>query len=352
VTAEITERPVQPTPPAAGRQRPWGRVVVGLVLTAVILLLPAWLSTQWMSIAVQAQLLALGTLALTLLAGYGGQFSIASAGLYAVGAAALGALQLQAGLPTLVGLAGATAAGALVGLAVGLPALRLRGLYLLLATLAVHFIALYFFRRYVSGSYGPIGLLYDPLTIGGIAFNKDSAWFYLLVPVIALVALFVRNVRHTGVGRSLLAIKQNEVAAAASGIDVVHTKLAAFVFSSALTSLAGALYGLYLLTIAADYFTLQMAINLYVALIVGGQLSAGGAIIGSIFVSAGPTLVANLSSRTDSGWLSAHAGEVTNMAFGIAIIVVLMVQPNGLWGIVDWCARKLRRRGRPAKEAA
>jgi branched-chain amino acid transport system permease protein len=344
MTAELAERPAQTVRSPSGRWRPPVVRIVALALFAVIvLLLPSLLSPQWLTIAVQAQLLALGTLALTLLAGYGGQFSVASAGLYAVGAAVLAALQLQAHLPTLIGLLGATLAGALVGLAVGLPALRLRGLYLLLATLAVNFIALYFFRKYVNGSYGSIGILYDPLSIAGITFNQDKNWYFLLVPVLLVVGLFVHNTRRTGVGRSLLAIKQNEVAAAASGIDVVHTKLAAFVFSSALTALAGALYGLYFLTIAADYFTLQMAINLYVALIVGGQLSAAGAIIGAVFVSAGPTLVSNLSSSTDSAWLAGHAGEVTNFVFGVAIIVVLIVQPTGLWGLVD---RLVRRRAK------
>lgn len=310
----------------------WIGILVGI---GILIYLPSVLSVQWMGIAVQALLLALATLALTLLAGYTGQFSIASAGLLAVGAAVLAAISLQLGAPILIGLLGATAAGALVGLIVGLPSLRLKGLYLLLATLAAHFILLYFFRRYVSAAFGPIGIIYQPLELFGITFNNDRNWYFLLLPLVGVTMWYVSNVRKSGVGRSLLAIKQNEVASAASGIDVGRLKLSAFIISSALTAFVGALYGLYFQSIASDYFTLQTAINLYVALIVGGQLAAGGAVIGGLFVAAGPTFVANLSKSTNIGWLTDHSGELTNFLFGVAIIVVLMARPGGIWSFVE-----------------
>jgi branched-chain amino acid transport system permease protein len=319
------------------------RVAVAIAaVVAVVLLVPPLLSPQWMGIMVQALLMALPTLGLTLLAGYGGQFSIASGGLLATGAAVTAWLTIQVGLPSLVGVVGATAAGAVVGLIVGLPALRVRGLYLLLATLAAHFILLYLFRRYISGEFGAIGALYEPLTLLGVRFDTPEEWFTLLVPVVALVMAFVANVKRSGVGRSLLAMKQNEVAAAASGINVARLKLAVFIVSSALTAFAGALYALYFQSIAADFFTLHMAINFYVALIVGGQLVAAGAVIGSIFVASGPTLVGNLSRSLDSAWLNEHATELTNLVFGLAIIVVLLIQPKGVWGLVESAARRIR----------
>jgi branched-chain amino acid transport system permease protein len=318
------------------------RWVAALLVFVLVLLLPGVLSVQWMAIAVQALLLSLAVLALTMLAGYAGQFSIASGALLAVGAGVLAWLTIQIGLSPILGIIGAAIGGGLVGLFVGVPSLRLRGIYFLLATLAVNFIALYFFGKYVTNEFGTLGLIYSPLEVLGTKFTSDKNWFYLLVPIVALVMIFTRNVRRSAVGRSLLAIKQNEVAAAASGIDVVHLKLSVFVISSALTAVAGALYGYYFQSIASNYFTLQMAINMYVALIVGGQLSPAGAVVGSVFVSAGPTVVSELSKSTESAWLSIHGGEVTNFIFGALIIVMLLVQPAGIWGAVEWVGTYVR----------
>jgi branched-chain amino acid transport system permease protein len=218
-----------------------------------------------------------------------------------------------------------------------------------LATLAVNFIGLYFFGKYVTNNFGAIGIIYEPFEVLGVSFTDDKSWYYLLVPLVVLVGIFTRNVRRSGVGRSLLAIKQNEIAAAASGIDIVHLKLSVFVISSALTAVVGALYGYYFQGISSNYFTLQMAINMYVALIVGGQLAPAGAVVGSIFVSAGPTIVSELSRSTESAWLSSHGGEVTNFIFGALIIVMLLVQPAGSWGAAEWVANRVRglARGRP-----
>jgi branched-chain amino acid transport system permease protein len=319
-----------------------GRAGAWLVLVVVVLALPSVLSPEWMTVAVQALLLSIGTLGLTLLAGYGGQFSIASSGLLAAGAGVLAALSVKGGLPPLVGIAGAVVAGAVIGLLVGLPALRLRGLYLLLATLAAHYILLYGWRQYLNHSYTATGILYDPLQILGVKFTTDRSWLFLLAPVVAVIGIFVANVKHTGVGRSLFALNQNEVAAAASGIDVARLKLVTFVVSSALTALGGALYGLYYQSLTAEYFTLQMAVNYYVALIVGGRYFAGGAVVGATFVAAGPVALTDLSSSVGGGWLSDHAGEATNFLFGLVIIVVLITRPDGLWGLVDAGRRRLR----------
>jgi branched-chain amino acid transport system permease protein len=325
----------------------WIGAVAVLVLA---LLLPNVLSLQWMAIAVQALLLSLAVLALTQLAGYAGQFSIASAALLAVGAGVAAWLTLQVGVSPILGIVGAAIGGGLVGLFVGVPSLRLKGLYFLLATLAVNFIALYFFGKYVTNNFGAIGIIYEPFKVFGLSFTDDKSWYYLLVPLVALVGIFTRNLRRSGVGRSLLAIKQNEIAAAASGIDVVRLKLSVFVISSALTAVVGALYGYYFQSISSNYFTLQMAINMYVALIVGGQLAPAGAVLGAIFVSAGPTIVSELSRSTESAWLSAHGGEFTNFIFGALIIVMLLVQPAGIWGAFEWLGRRARGllRGRPA----
>jgi branched-chain amino acid transport system permease protein len=313
------------------------------VLLAAVALLPSVLPPQWLTVAIQALLLAFGTLGLTLLAGYGGQFSIASTGLTAAGASLLAVLSIQAGLPAVLGIIGAGFFGAAIGMIIGLPALRLRGLYLLLSTLAAHFILLYFFRRYVNSQFGAYGILYDPLSIFGKKISTDTAWYYTLVPIIALIMIFVANIKHTGVGRSLYAVKQNEVAAAASGIDVPRVKLAAFVASSALTSIGGAFWGLYYLSLSSDFFTLQMAINYYAALIVGGQYFVGGAIVGCAFVAGGPLLLGELAGRMNSTWLTDHVGEVTNFVFGLAILLVLLLRPDGLWSVVEWVRGKVRR---------
>lgn len=321
------------------------------LVLAALLIVPGAASPVWLGIVVQGLLLSLAVLGLTVLAGYGGQFSIASAGFMAIGAGVFVHLTTQMDVPLPLGLLGAVVAGALSGLVVGLPALRLRGVYLLLSTLAAHFIVIYFFAKYAGEVFGVYGVTFEPLEVAGVAFDTDEKWFYLLVGVVVLVSLFVGQLRRTGVGRSLLAIKQNEVAAAASGIDVVRLKLSAFVVSSALIAFTGALYGLYYRALASDFFTLQMAINLYVALVVGGQLAAMGAVIGGMFVAAGPTLVADLANAVENDWLLLHAPELTDLFFGIAILVILLVQPKGVWGLGTSLVQSLAGRLRPGGAA-
>ncbi len=341
------------TPVRSPRLSRAGQGLGVIVTAAVVIALPALLSGQWLALVVQGLLLSLVVLGLTVLAGYGGQFSIASVGLLAVGAAVLGVVTTQLGAPPLVGIVGATLGGALVGLLVGLPALRLRGLYLMLSTLAAHFIAVYAYGRYVSEQYGAYGLVFDPLSVAGVRFDSDTKWFYLLAVLVGLVAWFVRNLRGTGQGRSLLAMKHNEIAAAASGIDVARLKLTTFVTTSALTAFAGSLYGFYYQSLSGDFFTLQTAINLYVALVVGGQFSGAGAVLGSMFVVAGPTLVTKLAGGLNMSWLDKHSSEATSWLFGLSIVLVLVLQPAGLWGWIERGWRWLRcRLRRPVTSAA
>ncbi len=194
------------------------RLIVLAVLLVVVAVIPSLVSAPWLVILVQVLIISIATLALTVLAGYGGQFSIASAGLFATGAGVLGWLINTVQLPTPLALLGAILGGALVGLLVGLPALRLRGLYLMLSTLAANFILIFLFSKYAS-NFGEYGLTFAPLEFLGAAVETDTQWFYLLSVVVILVGIFVTNLRETGFGRSLLAIKQNEVSAAAAGIE-------------------------------------------------------------------------------------------------------------------------------------
>ena len=314
-----------------------------LVVLALLLLLPSLLSAQWLSVAVQALLLSFGALGLVLLAGYGGLFSLASAGLTAAGATALAVLCVKSGLPVPLGLLGAGFTGAALGLIIGVPALRLRGLYLLLSTLAANFILLYIFDQYVNKQFGVAGILYNPLTIFGIKISDDTHWYYTLLPVIALLMVFVSNVKHTSVGRGLFAMKQNEVSAAASGIDVPRLKLTAFMASSIFTAVGGAFYGLYYLSLNGDYFTLQASINYYAALIIGGQYFAGGAVVGCVFVAGAPVLLQNIAGHFGGGWLSTNSAELANILFGVAVIGILLLRPDGLWSIVEWVQSKVWR---------
>ena len=144
------------------------RLIVLAVLLVVVAVIPSLVSAPWLVILVQVLIISIATLALTVLAGYGGQFSIASAGLFATGAGVLGWLINTVQLPTPLALLGAILGGALVGLLVGLPALRLRGLYLMLSTLAANFILIFLFSKYAS-NFGEYGLTFAPLEFFGAA---------------------------------------------------------------------------------------------------------------------------------------------------------------------------------------
>jgi branched-chain amino acid transport system permease protein len=277
-----------------------------------------------------------GAVSLNLLAGYGGLLSMGHAAFLALGALAGGAVGVKLGAPFWVTLAASAVLGAGVGAVVGLPALRLRGLYLLLSTLALHFIGLYLFLQYQLKAFGPAGIVFDAPSLGPVTFDDDRKW-YLLSLVAAVVSVWlVRNLTRTREGRALIAVRHSDVAAGAAGVNVGAVKLKAFALSSAIVSASGTLYAYYLALGSHGTYTLAMVEGFYAMVIIGGMGSLGGPVVGALLYSCVPAVLSHFSDGVSpttpvlGTFLSDHSDQISQLLFGVLIIVILVVRPAGL----------------------
>jgi len=287
----------------------------------------------------------IAAVALNLLTGYTGLISVGNAGFFAMGAALAGILGVQHHVPFLVILVAAAVLGALLGALVGLPSLRVRGLYLLLATLAFHYIAVYVFLQYQKKYFGEVGITYaPPRVVGSLALTSDTAWFFFLLVLAVLTVLGAKNVLRTRQGRALVAIRDHDVAAASSGINVAAVKLQVFALTSAVITVAGVLYVWYLGNANADVFSLSLAIDFVAMIIIGGLGSVNGAVLGALVWQLLPQVIQTLSGTVQpttplvGPLLSRNTAQVNDILLGLIIILVLIFKPEGLNGI--WLSAK------------
>jgi branched-chain amino acid transport system permease protein len=315
-----------------GIQNFWTRFWIGLAIV-LALLLPLALPQYWIYTLNLAIIAVIGALGLNLLTGYAGQISLAHGSLLAIGAYATAALA-KLGLPFIVVLPLAGLIAALVGCLIALPALRLKGLYLALATLAFFVIVDFAIRKAGPLTGGAAGTHVPPPAFFGLTIAGDRSFYYLCSALAALAALFVANLQRTWVGRALMAVRDSDIAAEMAGISVFRTKLMAFALSSFLGGLAGGLLGYYLQFINPDNFGLSVSIAYIAMIIVGGMGSVTGSILGAVFMTLLPEVlriaVHALSRVLPAFDVSSKGAFVEGAVFGLVIILFLMFKPEGL----------------------
>ena len=318
--------------------------------------------STWGQVINLAILLALGAAAFNLLVGYTGQLSLAHAGFLTLGSMVVGWLGVKRHWPLLAVLAVAAVAGVVVGVVAGLPALRLRGPYLLLATLGVYFISQLVWKEFLVHNFGFGGMqvprpqlptwtaglpLIGTETGQGMVIDSNLRWYLLLLPICGVIMLFLSNLTRSRVGRSFAAVRERDVSAALLGINVARTKLVAFAVSSAVVSIAGALSSYFLGARGEDSFPIQITLNYAIMIVVGGFSSIQGAIFGALFFVAMPELTSwargELPILRDSDFLQKNAGAIDLLIFGALVVLVLVNKPDGLAGIwrdvKGWFAR-------------
>lgn len=291
----------------------------------------------------------MGSVALNLLVGYGGQLSMGHSAFLAIGAFGGGVLGVQAGLPFWLTVLGAGIMGAVCGVVVGLPSLRVRGLYLLLSTLALHFIVLYLFLRYQLDNFGAAGVPFDYPSLLGVTFDSDEKWYFLLLVCAAATILIVRNLLRTREGRALVAVRDSDIAAGAAGVNVSAIKLKAFAFSSFIVSFAGALYAYYLTNASVETYSLELVIGFYAMVIIGGMGSLLGSVLGALLWSFLPPVINTMSDQVDpttpvlGNLLVENVDQFNVLIFGVVIILILIFKPSGLNGMWQSIRRSVRR---------
>ncbi len=294
------------------------RTSLGVFIIA-LLAFPLIASPFQLDLACQVFLASIGSLSLMLLTGYAGQISLGHAGLLAAGAFTVGILFREANAPFWITLPAAAAVGGLLGIIFGLPSLRLRGLYLAVSTLALHFVVIYLGGEYEARRGFSTGIVVDPPKLGGVSITDGRAWYFILLGAAAATLLVCLNLLRARTGRAWRALRTRETVAEALGIGVASYKLLAFVISSAATAVAGALFAYYRGFVSVEAFSLFLTIQYLAMVIIGGM--------GPYIIEIG--LLALPGAQRHASQLFA----VNYAAFGLVMILFLMFEPLGLVGM-------------------
>jgi len=273
----------------------------------------------------------IGAVGINLLTGFCGQLSLGQASFMAIGAFTAAILSQRYGAPFFVAIPASCCAGAAIGFVVGLPALRFRGIYLAITTLAMHYAIIYALTNYqaIVGPSASAGITVPAPSLFGFALTSERGWFYALLFVAALVVMFGLNLARSYVGRAWVAIRDRDIAAAASGINLPRYKLLAFIISAALAALAGSLGAYFTTVVTVEEYTLELAIIYLAMIIVGGMGSVTGSVLGAVFIILLPFAVERVFDLLP--WqLGTTTFGIQEAALGIAIIGFLLFVPDGL----------------------
>ena len=323
------------------------RVVVFAVIIFAFVVVPVIGNDYWLrSVLTPFLIFSLAALGLNLLTGYAGQLSLGTAGFMAVGA--FSAYKLATGIPELniiivFILSGVIAA--LVGIAFGLPSLRIKGFYLAVTTLAAHFFIEWTFTHFDwFTNYSSSGVISaPPITMFGYKIETGESRYLLALGVVAVMTLLAKNLVRSELGRAWMAIRDMDVAAEVIGIPMLKTKLLAFAISSFYCGVAGALWAfVYLGTVEPQAFDITRAFEVLFMVIIGGLGSIYGSFMGAAFIVLLPILITNIAFAFGA---QVPADVLTNaqlIIFGSLILFFLIVEPYGLARLWQVGKEKLR----------
>lgn len=306
-----------------------------LIAFCVMLLILPWIAKPLLlDLANQVFLAAIGAIALMLLTGVAGQISLGHAGLLAAGAFTAGILVKEFALPIWITLPASAFTGAILGFIFGLPSLRLRGLYLAVSTLGLHFIVLYLGTEYETRRGFSTGILLDPPKLGNWTLTDGRAWYFVLLVFAAGTTWLALNLLRSKTGRAWRALRTNETVAGALGVNVAGYKLLAFVISSTLTAVAGCLFAYYRSFVSIEAFSLFISIQYIAMVIIGGMGSILGALLGAVFVVLLPYGVEWATTMLPfAGQVSGLVFAINHVVFGLVMVLFLLFEPHGLVGI-------------------
>jgi branched-chain amino acid transport system permease protein len=303
-----------------------------VIAVAALGALPFVASPFLLDLANQVLLATVGALALMLLTGFAGLISLGTAGLLAAGAYSVGVLVREFGAPFWVTLPVAAVLGALLGLIFGLPSLRLRGLYLAISTLGLHFVVIYLGGEYEARNVLATGVMIDSPSIGGWSLSSGLGWYFVLLAFASLALLISVNLQRTRTGRAWRALRDRDVVASALGINVPRFKLMAFVVSATMTAVAGALFAYYRNFVSIDAFSLYLTVQYVAMIIIGGMGSIPGTILGAGFVILFPYAIEAIAGYLPARFSNA-VFALDYAMFGLVMILFLLLEPAGLMGI-------------------
>ena len=346
----IESTPVASLPPTGTvARRTWHRNVIRVACLAVVAGVYIALGNPSNLFLFNTGLLAgVGALALNLLMGTGGQPSLGTTAFLGLGGFSTIALMHQ-GIPFVIALVLSALVAALGGLVLGLPSLRIRGVYLALATLGAYFFMVYFGQQYQDSAAGPQGFVLLPYFSSAGEVGQQRYWCLVLLAVLAGVSILVEQLTAGRVGRALRMIRDHELAAPALGIPVTKYKLAIFMLYAALTAVAGSLGAVFVGNVSTDSYTLTITISYVVMVLIGGIDSVTGSIVGALLITFLPTFVSNETTALfGSSFAASYGSSVSEGIYGLAILVLVTSGRSGLAGLGIRLWREVVRRA-PAR---
>ena len=330
-------------------------------LLVLLLAAPFVLSSYLVSQLVFVCIYAIVGVGLMILTGFTGQASLGHAAFLAIGAYTAAYLQ-QMGVPFIVYFLAAGVLTGLIGAMVGFPALRLQGIYLVIATISFALIVEEILARWESVTHGNDGMRVRAIQMFGSSITRDSpTFYYMCLGLLILVILGTLNLMRSPTGRAFVAIRDSETAAKSMGINISLYKVKSFALSAAITGLAGCLFAHKMSFISPEMFTLQLSIEFIMVIIIGGVLSLHGAVLGAIFIVMVdpfltflkddiPGVVAGLAATFGAGAEQAasikanvaaiaSANGLKGAIYGLIIMLFILFEPYGIYG--RWLKIKL-----------
>ena len=321
------------------------RIALGILLVVAAAVVPLFASPYLLSaILIPFLIFSLAALGLNILTGYCDQLSLGTAAFMAVGAfASFNFIARLPGIPMLLAFVLGGLSAALVGIAFGLPSLRIRGFYLAASTLATQFFVVWCLTKipYLT-NYSSSGVITaQKIEISGYVFDTPASKYVLVLAIVALMALMAKNMIRSNVGRSWMAVRDMDVAAEVIGFRPMRTKLLAFAVSSFYCGVAGALYAYaYLGTVEPEAYNLDLSFRILFMIIIGGVGSVLGSFLGAAFIVLLPVFLNILAHGLSLP--TSVASNLELMVFGALIIFFLIVEPHGLARLWQVGKEKLR----------
>jgi len=311
-----------------------------IVLLAALYSLPLFTRDPYvMHLCNMAMIYSILSLSLNVLTGFTGQFSVGHAAFYGIGAYASAILTTKLGAPIWVGFIAAGVIAGVAGAALGIPSLRLRGLYLAVTTLGFGEIVYQLIVNWVSLTNGPRGLIGVPApVIFGWVLDTYDKYYFLSATLLVLTIFMVTRIYHSRVGRAMLSIRENELAAEAMGINSTYYKVMAFVVAAFFAGVAGALYAHEIRFISPESFVSQESTTILCMMVVGGVGSIAGSVLGAFVLTFAPEYLRAV-------------GDWRLVLYGATIVLMVTYAPHGLGGIITMLEHRLTHGRRPKLKA-
>jgi branched-chain amino acid transport system permease protein len=311
---------------------------IGLAaLLAALVVLPFVADGYIVYMACLVAVTVISVVGLNILTGYTGLLSIGHAAFNGVGAFACAVAASRWGLPFWLAIPFGGLVAAAAGVVVGLPSLRIKGLYLAIATLAAQFIFLFIVQHWESVTGGDRGLQVPSPQLGSLRLDSDFRLYWLIVPVAVAMCVFAANLFRTRIGRAFIAVRERDYSAEVLGIDLLRTKLLSFALASFYAGIAGALMAYFFRIVNPEQYGFSSSILQLTAVIVGGLGSILGSVLGSLFMVALPEALKGLATTlagADAAQVAVLLASARELVFGLLIVGFLLFEPFGLAEIV------------------